>query len=134
MSTDLTQLRRLAGQVMSAWNTQDVELVLACYTDDLVYLDPNTRGPVAGREAMRNYLSKLFERWTMTWAPGDLFPLDGIDGVAIRWTGTLAPAGQTRSVEIGGIDLVILDGELVKRNEVYFDRAPLAALLTPAAS
>jgi hypothetical protein len=83
---------------------------------------------------MRNYLTKLFSRWTMTWEAGDLFPLEGTDGVAIRWTGCLSPADEERSVEIGGIDLVILDGELVKRNEVYFDRAPLAALLAPAAA
>jgi ketosteroid isomerase-like protein len=102
MSTELTRLRRLADQVMSAWNAQDVDQVLACYTDGLVYLDPNTRGPVTGREAMRNYLTKLFSRWTMTWEAGDPFPLKGTDGVAIRWTGTLSPAGESRSVEIGG--------------------------------
>jgi hypothetical protein len=34
----------------------------------------------------------------------------------------------------GGIELVILDGELVKRNEVYYDRAPLSALFAPAAA
>jgi ketosteroid isomerase-like protein len=134
MPSDLTRLRRLANHVLSTWNTQDVERVLACYTDDLVYLDPNTQGPVRGREAMRSYLTKLFSRWTMTWEGGDLFPLEGTDGVAIRWTGSLSPAGDTRSVEISGLDLVILDGELVKRNEVYFDRAPLASLLAPAAA
>jgi hypothetical protein len=32
-------------------------------------------------------------------------------------------------VEADGMDLVLMDGELVKRNEVYFDRAVLAPLL-----
>ena len=134
MTSDLERHRRIADHVLSTWSTQDVERVLDCYTDDLVYLDPNTRGPVVGRDAMRAYLAKLYSRWTMTWErDGDeIFPLEGTDGVAIRWVGTLAPAGESRSVDVGGIDLVILEGDLIARNEVYFDRSPLAALMTPA--
>lgn len=134
MAADLTRYRQLSDHVLSSWNSQDVERVLACYTDDLAYLDPNTQGPVVGREAMRAYLTRLFGRWTMTWEGGELFPLEGTDGVAIRWSGTLSPAGESRSVEISGLDLVILDGDLVKRNEVYFDRSPLASLLAPASA
>ena len=134
MTADRDRLARLADEVLSAWNTQDVEAVLDRYTDDLRYLDPNTRGPEFGRDAMRAYLTKLFGRWTMTWAAGEIFPLGETDGVAIRWTGTLAPAGEEESVAIGGLDLVILEGDLVKRNEVYFDRAPVGALMSAAAA
>src|SRR5262245_17009312 len=134
MAADRQRLARLAEEVLSAWNTQDVDAVLARYTDDLLYLDPNTRGSVSGRDAMRAYLTKLFSRWTMTWEAGEIFPLDGADGVAIRWTGTLALAGEEDSVAIGGLDLVILEGDLVKRNEVYFDRSPVAALIPAAAA
>jgi hypothetical protein len=131
MSADVKRLERIADDVLSAWNTQDIDQVLACYTADLTYLDPNTRGPVEGADAMRAYLTKLFGRWTQNWKRDDMFPLED-DGVAIRWVGTLAPAGESRSVEITGLDLVILEGDLVKRNEVYFDRSPLASLLTAA--
>ena len=41
----------LSEKVLAAWNRQDVEGVVACYTEDCVYLDPNTRGPVEGRES-----------------------------------------------------------------------------------
>jgi len=132
MAADLKRYQRLSEHVLSSWNSQDIERVLDCYTDDLSYLDPNTRGPVTGREALRSYLTKLFGRWTMTWEGEELFPLEAADGVAIRWSGTLAPAGESRSVEIFGLDLVILEADLVKRNEVYFDRSPLASLLAPA--
>ncbi len=132
MASDIERLRRLTDHVLETWNTQNVERVLDCYTDDLVWVDPNTRGPVQGRSAMRSYLTKLFSRWTMTWEGGELFPLEGVDGVTVRWVGTLAAAGSERSVDIAGLDLVILEGDLVKRNEVYFDRSPLATLLAPA--
>lgn len=127
MATDINRLRELADHIMRMWNTQDVDKVLACYTDDLVYIDPNTNGPVEGSEALRRYLKKLFGRWTQTWRAGELFPLADQHGVTIRWTGTLAPVGSDRSIEIAGIDLVLLEGDLIRRNEVYFDRALLAS-------
>lgn len=130
----MQRLRGIAEDIMERWTSQDVDRVLEAYTQDLVYLDPNTRGPVLGREAMRSYLTKLFSQWIMSWKASEIFPLDGIDGVAIRWTATLSPAGDARAVEIGGIDLAIMEGDLLKRNEVYFDRAPLAALLAPASA
>jgi len=130
MPDERDRYRRLGGRVMSIWNTQDVDAVLGCYVEDLVYQDPNTREPVRGRDAMRAYLTKLFSRWTMRWEPGEIFPLDGIDGVTLRWTGTLARAGESRAVDVAGLDLVLLEGDLVKRNEVYFDRSLLAELFT----
>lgn len=135
MAADTTRLRRIADQVMTTWTAQDVEQVLDCYRDDLVYLDPNTRGPVHGRDAMRAYLTKLFGRWTMSWRAEELFALEGADGAAVRWTATIAPSESAQSIEVSGIDLVILDGDLIARNEVYFDRSPLIALLaSPAAA
>ena len=35
---------KLAENVLSAWNTQDVEKVISCYTEDCIYQDPNTLG------------------------------------------------------------------------------------------
>lgn len=59
---DIERVQRLAEETLSAWNKQDVDGVVSCYTEDCVYLDPNTRGPVVGREAFRRYLSRLFQR------------------------------------------------------------------------
>jgi ketosteroid isomerase-like protein len=54
---DIAELKEIEGPLVTAWNAHDVERVVACYTDDLVYLDPNTRGPVEGADAMRRYLT-----------------------------------------------------------------------------
>ena len=62
------ELETLARHFLDAWNSQDVEAVLACYTDDLVYRDPNTRGSVIGSGNMRRYLMRLFTAWKpMAW-------------------------------------------------------------------
>lgn len=124
-------LETLADRVLEAWNTQDVEAVVGCYTHDLVYLDPNLDEPVRGADAMRRYLTRLFARWRMTWRATEVLALRDDDGAAVRWDATLTPAGGGGTVEATGVDLVFLDGERVARNEVYFDRAVLAPLLVP---
>jgi ketosteroid isomerase-like protein len=126
MSTDR---ERLARQVLDAWNTHDVERVVACYTPDLVYRDPGTRGEVRGADAFRRYLTKMFASWRMHWSVREVFPLEGTDGTAVLWRATLTPLGGETSVEVEGMDLAVLEGERLKRNEVYFDRAALASLL-----
>lgn len=125
---------RLIETFLAAWTAQDVERVLACYTDDLRYLDPNTRGEVRGRDGMRRYLTKLFAAWRMTWARREVFELApgggaGTHGVAFLWRATFRKPEGTEVVEANGMDLAILRGDQLERNEVYFDRAVLAPLL-----
>ena len=122
-------LEGLTTRFLEAWNSQDVERVVACYTEDVRYRDPNTRGYVEGRDAMRRYLRKLFASWQMTWARREVFELADTPGVAFLWHATFRrPAGAQR-VEADGMDLVVLRGDQLVRNEVYFDRAVLAPLL-----
>ena len=65
-----SEIREVAENFLSAWNSQDVERVVACYTDDVEYWDPNTRGVVKGADAMRRYLRKLFAAWECTGRSG----------------------------------------------------------------
>ena len=126
---------RLITRFLAAWTSQDVERVLDCYTDDVRYHDPNTRGDVTGRDAMRRYLAKLFAGWQMTWAAREVFDLAGEEGVAFLWRATFRRRGDDKVVEIDGMDLAVLRGDRVARNEVYFDRMALEAgsPSTPAA-
>ena len=123
------ELTRMAERFLSAWNTQDVERVVACYTDQVVYVDPNTRGEVRGADAMRRYLGKLFSAWKMHWALREGFPLADQNGAAVLWHATFRRADGKETVEADGMDLVVLSGDRIARNEVYFDRAILAPLL-----
>lgn len=119
----------LAEKFLAAWTAQDVEAVAGCYTDNVDYRDPNTRGSVAGGEAMRRYLKKLFSGWIMTWTLREMHQFDGKNGAAILWHATFKRPGKDIMVECDGMDLVEMEGDLIKRNEVYFDRAVLAPLM-----
>lgn len=124
-----TDFATLTARVVDAWNRQDVESVVACYTESCKYLDPNTRGYVEGRDALRRYLTKLFARWKMSWTVTEhhVFERSGASrGGAFLWRAELAPTGATEAGKVvRGMDLVVLDGDLLSRNEVYFDRAAL---------
>ena len=122
---DLDEALRLSDAILSAWNEQDVEAVLSCYTEDCVYVDPNTRGPVVGREALRRYLSRLFQQWKMRWSRRELFLLADGSGTAFLWHAVLTPAAGGRTAEVDGMDLAIVSDGKLQRNEVYFDRMAL---------
>lgn len=130
---DRETMLALADEFLGAWNTQEVDRVVSCYTTDLEYRDPNTRGAVRGTEAMRRYLSKLFGRWHMHWSLREAHLFDDGQGCAVLWHATFRRPGSDTTIAIDGIDFVEIRGDHIARNEVCFDRAQLAPLLAAAA-
>ncbi len=128
---DLAELKAIGEPLVGAWNAHDVEAVVACYSDDIVYVDPNTRGAVEGSDGMRQYLTRLFARWEMHWTVNELFPFADRDGSAALWRASLTARSTGKSVEVDGMDLVLIENGKVSRNEVYFDRAVLVPLVVP---
>ncbi len=128
----MSELEAIARKAIQAWNTHDVEQVLACYTQDLVYADPNTRGEVRGADAFRRYLTTLFSTWKMHWTVDEVHPFADGSGAAALWTATLEPrtgAHSPKSARVSGMDLALVrDGRIVK-NLVYFDRSALLGLM-----
>ena len=116
---------RLSETILAAWNTQDVDRVLSVYTEDCVYQDPNTRGPVVGHDALRRYLARLFQAWNMHWSLREFFPFADEEGGAFLWRAELTPASGGKTAEIDGMDLAIVRGQRLCRNEVYLDRTAL---------
>ena len=126
---ELKELQAITETWIAAWNEQDPDQVVRCYTDDLVYVDPNTRGAVEGSEAFHRYLTKLFAAWRMRWEVKEIFPFTDAEGGAGLWRASFRRADGDTEVEVDGMDLVLVEGDRVRRNEVYFDRAALAPLL-----
>ncbi len=122
---DKEEAEKLAERVLSAWNRQDVDSVVSCYTEDCSYLDPNTRGPVVGHEGLRRYLSRLFRDWKMHWTLREFFLFADGTGGAFLWRAELTPASGGKTTEVNGMDLVLIRDKRLCRNEVYFDRLTL---------
>lgn len=130
--TTRANLDALTDRFLDAWTAQSVDRVLACYTEDVRYRDPNTRGEVVGHDALRRYLTKLFASWQMTWHRREVFELGARPGVAFLWRATFRKPGRELVVEADGMDLALLLGDRLERNEVYFDRAVLAPFIGAA--
>lgn len=127
----LTQsdLDAFATRFLAAWTTQKVDAVLECYTDDVVFRDPNTRGDILGLDRLRRYITRLFAGWSMTWSVREAHLFATGDGAALLWHATFTRVGESAVVEADGMDLLVFKNGLVRRNEVYFDRTilPLGA-------
>lgn len=108
------------------WTGNRPEDLAAIYAPDAFYRDPAKPEGIQGRAALLPYFRKLlatFPDWS--WKADEVFPLDG--GFVLRWQANI-PVGGKVIVETG-LDLVLVRGELVLRNEVYFDRAALLTAL-----
>lgn len=63
----------------------------------------------------------------MSWSLREFFLFADGNGGAFLWHAQLTPAAGGKTAEIDGMDLVMLRGEKLSRNEVYFDRMALFA-------
>jgi len=123
------RIKELAEKFIAAWNTQEVDKVASCYSEDVVYIDPNIHGQITDQPALHGYLAKLFAAWKMHWAIKDVQVFKDMDGAAARWHATLQLSGGGKTVEVDGMDFIAFKGDKILRNEVYFDRMVIADLL-----
>ena len=123
------RIEELAEKFIAAWNTQEVDKVASCYSEEVVYIDPNIHGEITGQPELRRYLAKLFAAWKMHWAIKDVQVFKNMDGAAARWHATLQLAGGGKAMEVDGMDFIAFKGDKIQRNEVYFDRMAIVDLL-----
>lgn len=102
---------------LKAWSDKDVDRLLGFYHPDVVYKDGQTVQGLSGHEALRGYLTTLFANTPpMRYDPDETWAIAG--GYCGRWICTIdLPDGSKRGLR--GFDLVLLDGDRIKLNEVY---------------
>ncbi|BCI87262.1 hypothetical protein NIIDMKKI_24680 [Mycobacterium kansasii] len=117
---DTAEWLRQSEAFLGAWNRHDVEEVVAWYTEPFVYRDPNIgAAAIESRDALRRYLSKLFDLWEMTWSVREVFVFDGADGAAVTWDATFRLRARHTRLEIHGVDIVFLRDGKVVHDEVF---------------
>ena len=116
------EARRFAEEWLPAWTGNQPEKLVSFYTDDAFYLDPAVPQGMQGKEKLLAYFRKLLAKnpnWI--WTQESALPLE--DGFVNKWKAEI-PVGEKRVV-CRGICLVHLRGNLIFRNEVYFDPTSL---------
>jgi hypothetical protein len=119
---------RFCRKWLPLWTGNRPEALVRAYAPDVFYRDPAVPDGIRGREALLAYLRKLLMRFPdWVWTADEVFPVNG--GFVLLWKAEI-PVGR-RVVRETGMDLVLVSGDLVVRNEVHFDRSALLAALRP---
>jgi hypothetical protein len=114
------EARLFAASWLPAWTGNDPRKLASFYTDDLFYSDPS------GKEAFIRYLSKLLANnpdWV--WTHESAIPLENGFLNKCRLD---APVGD-KVITCRGVCTVQMTGDLIYRNEVYFDTLQLIAAI-----
>ncbi|MDO8290265.1 MAG: nuclear transport factor 2 family protein [Parvibaculum sp.] len=114
MSVDIIDFN---ARWLKAWSDKNVAELVMFYSQDTVYCDPSVPNGLKGREALRGYLTKLFESTPpMNYVPHETWATH--NGYAGRWYCTISAADGTKTY-MRGFDLVVLKGNEITLNEVY---------------
>lgn len=124
-------LEKVIAAYGDAWNSHDVEAILALHTEDSVFENHTSGGKAVGKSAIREVLNGVFAAFPdIRFDARRTYVRDGV--VTQEWTasGTLAipftkgastvqPTG--RKVSWHGVDVIPFQGSLVARKDVYVD-------------
>jgi ketosteroid isomerase-like protein len=115
MSTDL---EGLIERHDAAWNAQDLDAVMASYTDEIVFQNHTAGEPaVVGRAAVREHIGGIFERWPdLRFSSRRLYLSAGF--CVSEWTAR-ATAPDNRLLEWDGVDVLPIRDGLIARKDVY---------------
>lgn len=128
-SLSRAQAASFAEKWLPAWTGNEPERLISFYAPEAFYRDPAVPDGIRGREAILDYFRVLLARFPdWEWRQADATPMER--GFLNHWWAGV-PVGS-RILEIRGVCTVVLAGDLIKRNEVFFDRTELLAALAKA--
>jgi steroid delta-isomerase-like uncharacterized protein len=125
------ELEKVIAAYGEAWNSHNVEAILAMHTEDSVFENHTSGGVGVGKDAIREVLKGVFTAFPdIRFDARRTYVRDGV--VTQEWTatGTLAipftkgtttvqPTGK--KVSWNGVDVIPFAGTLVARKDVYVD-------------
>ena len=118
---NVAEIEAYNARWLQAWTDKDVDALCGFYAEDCSYKDPQVPAGLTGNAALRAYLTGLFAATPpMTYTPEETWPIPG--GFCGRWycaIGENGAAGRLR-----GFDLVLMDGDRIRLNEVYVHQLP----------
>jgi steroid delta-isomerase-like uncharacterized protein len=132
-------LEKVIAAYGDAWNSHNVDAILAMHTEDSVFENHTSGGKGVGKDAIREILNGIFAAFPdIHFDAHRTYVRDGL--VTQEWTatGTLArpytkgsmtvqPTG--RMVSWSGVDVIPFAGKLVARKDVYVDSMNLLRAL-----
>jgi steroid delta-isomerase-like uncharacterized protein len=127
---DIEALTEAIGRYNGAWNSQDLDAIVAMHAPGMVFAN-HTAGESAQGEEVRGHIARIFEAWPdMRFETRRLYVREGV--VTQEWTATATHANTLRRGELeappsgrqvswDGVDVIPFEGGLIKRKDVYSD-------------
>jgi steroid delta-isomerase-like uncharacterized protein len=124
------ELRKATDRYNEAWNTHDLDAIMAMHAPDMVF-DNHTAGESATGDDVRAHIGAIFETWPdIEFTTRRLYVRDGL--VIQEWTAAATHAKTMRRGDLtaeptgkrvvwDGIDSIPFEDGLVKRKDVYSD-------------
>jgi len=126
-------LEKVIAAYGAAWNSHNVEAILAMHTEDSVFENHTSGGKAVGRDAIREILKGVFSAFPdIRFDARRAYVRDGL--VTQEWTATatlavpftkgsitVQPTGK--KISWNGVDVIPFAGNLVARKDVYVDSA-----------
>jgi uncharacterized protein (TIGR02246 family) len=110
-------VRQLIARHDAAWNAQDLDAIMACYTPGIVFTNYNAGESAAGADAVRAHLAGIFESWPDLRFSGRRLNVSD-DFAVSEWTAT-ATHSDGRRLEWDGVDVFPIADGLIARKDVY---------------
>jgi steroid delta-isomerase-like uncharacterized protein len=129
-SDEAATLERLIGRYNDAWNSHDLDAIMAMHAPDMVFAN-HTAGESASGEEVRGHIGSIFETWPdIHFETNRLYVRDGV--VTQEWTATATHANRMRRGDLvaeptgrkvtwDGVDVIPCEDGLIKRKDVYSD-------------
>jgi uncharacterized protein (TIGR02246 family) len=110
-------VRSLIARHDEAWNSQDLDGIMACYTPDVVFTNYNAGESASGAAAVREHLAGIFAGWPDLRFSGRRLNVSEEFAVS-EWTAT-ATHPDGRRLEWDGVDVFPITDGLIARKDVY---------------
>jgi uncharacterized protein (TIGR02246 family) len=121
----------LADQYLKAWQTRDVEAIIALHTPDSVFTSVATGREAIGRDAVRKAITEIFAVWPdLRFKPVRVYTTPGLivaESIAEATQALPLPLGDVvvmpngRRVSFAVADILALENGLVKRKDSHVD-------------
>lgn len=119
----MTDVADLIAVYDAAWNSQDLDAVCLCHTDDVVFENHTAGDRAEGADAVRAHIAGIFERWpTLRFRSRRFYAAETF--AVSEWTATATrPDGV--EIEWDGVDVFpIRDGKIARKDVYSTSHAP----------
>lgn len=113
------ELRALGARWNEAWNSRDVEQLVAFFAPDATYYEPDLEGPVDGARGIVEIAQRTWRDWPKASFEAVSLTIED-PRVVVEWRSSATHQSGV-SLQLEGIDVLEWKGDKLTAARVYYD-------------